>query len=67
MRVDSLDTGTYPVPFSWSSTCAGSSGSDALTATWQNRVFGPTSDACPTLIDLQGAGNGNISLRYFNP
>ncbi|MGC4088405.1 MAG: serine protease [Polyangiaceae bacterium] len=58
-------SGTYPVPFSWTNTCAGSSGSGQFTANWQKQYLTPTSSACSTLIDLKGNGGGNVSLWYF--
>jgi hypothetical protein len=57
--------GIYPVPFTWSNSCAGFGGSGAFFEDWQHQVFGPTSDACSTIIDLQGSGAGDITLRYY--
>lgn len=67
MRLQSMSPGTYPVPFTWSSSCVGTQGSGQFTGDWQSQIFGPTSAACATLIDLQGSGAGTIILRYFAP
>lgn len=65
MQLQTTTPGAYPVPFTWSNACTGASGSDTLTGDWQSRVFGPTSAACATLIDLLGPGNGSITVRYY--
>lgn len=65
MRLQSMPPGAYPVPFTWSNSCAGTQGSGQFTGDWQNQIFGPTSAACATVIDLQGGGAGTITLRYF--
>jgi hypothetical protein len=59
------DQGTYPVPFQWSNTCTGRSGSGTFNYNWDNRVIGPVSMSCATLISLKGSGTGNITLRYY--
>jgi hypothetical protein len=41
------------------------SGTGTYTANWQSKYFGPTSASCATLIDLQGPGSGNVTLRYY--
>jgi hypothetical protein len=65
MRLQSMSPGVYPVPFTWSNSCAGTQGSAQFTGNWQSRIFGPTNAACATVIDLQGSGAGTITLRYF--
>jgi hypothetical protein len=65
MMLQTNAAGTYPVPFTWTNTCAGSSGSGTFTGNWQKQFLNPTSAACATLIDLQGNGSGNVSLWYF--
>jgi hypothetical protein len=65
MRLDSTTPGVYPAPFQWSNACAGTGGSGLFSGDWQAQPFGPTSDACPTLIDFSGAGDGNLTLRYW--
>ena len=67
MRLENTDGGTYPVPFAWTNTCSGSSGSGTFTANWQAHMLVTTSKNCATIIDLKGAGNGTIGLRYFGP
>jgi hypothetical protein len=65
MKLETTIGGTYPVPFVWSNTCSGSSGSSSFTNDWHARLLGNVSSACATLIDLQGSGTGNITLRYW--
>lgn len=65
MRLQSGSPGSYPVPFTWSNSCAGSQGSGTFTGDWQTVLFGPTNSACATVIDLQGSGAGDVTLRYF--
>lgn len=57
-------TGTYPVPFTWTSTCTSSSGGGYFDGAWQSQVFGSTSNQCPTLIQLEGDGS-DVSLIYY--
>lgn len=57
--------GTFPVPFSFTSSCTNVAGVRTFTGSWQSQTFGPTSVACPTLIQLQGSGTGNVSLVYY--
>lgn len=64
LRLQSAAPGAYPVPFTWTSACAGS-GSGQFTGNWQTRLLGPTSDACATVIDLGGDGSGRIALRFY--
>lgn len=54
----------YPIGFTWSNDCAGSSGSGVFNWDWQSQVFGPTDEACPTLIQLTGT-SGGVTLRYW--
>src|SRR5690606_4406859 len=42
MRLESAAAGAYPVPFTWSNTCSGSSGSGTFTANWQSKVLNVT-------------------------
>lgn len=65
MALQTNASGTYPVPFIWTNTCAGSSGSGEFTGDWQKQLLNPTNAACATLIDLRGSGGGNVSLWYF--
>lgn len=64
MKVDSL-RGTYDVPFTWSNGCSGGSGSETFTADWQSQYLRSIDSACATVIDLQGAPDGRITLRYW--
>jgi len=57
--------GSYPVPFSWSNQCAGSSGQGTFNGSWQSQTLSPTNGNCATLIDLNGDGSGNVELRYY--
>jgi len=59
-------SGSYPVPFTWSNSCAGSSGSGSFTGDWQTKLIGPTNSQCATLIDLQGSGSGNVTILYHS-
>jgi hypothetical protein len=65
MQLMTWDRGTYPVPYTWSNTCAASSGSGRFTGNWQSQFLNTTSAACATLIDLKGDGSGNVSLVYY--
>jgi hypothetical protein len=65
MRLETAAGGTYPVPFTWSNTCSGSSGSGTFTANWQSKNLVTTNKNCATLIDLKGTGSGNVTLRYW--
>ncbi len=65
MQLQSTTPGGYSVPFTWTNSCTGAGGSAVFTADWQSYVLSPTSDACATLIDLQGEATGSITLRYF--
>ena len=50
-----------------SARCPRSSGNGTFTAAWDSITIGPTDESCATMIDLQGAGDGTFSLRYYNP
>ncbi len=65
MSLQTMSPGVYPVPFTWSNTCASGQGTGTFTGNFQSQNFGPTSSACATVIDLQGNGSGTIILRYF--
>lgn len=65
MRLETGASGQYPVPFTWTNACSGAGGSGALTGDWQSQLLAGVSAACPTLIDLQGSGAGNVTLRYW--
>jgi hypothetical protein len=65
MKLETTSNGTYPVPFTWSNTCSGSSGSATFTANWQARFLPNINDDCATVIDLQGSGSGNVTVRYW--
>jgi hypothetical protein len=65
MRLQSGSPGSYPVPFTWSNSCASSQGAGTFSGDWETVIFGPTNSACATVIDLQGSGAGNVTLRYF--
>ena len=64
MQFQTQGGGSYPVPFTWSNSCAGGSGSNSFTAAWQTRVFGPTSNLCATVIKLNGTGTGTLGVTY---
>jgi hypothetical protein len=67
-----------PIPFSWSSSCSTPSTltcTDAnnvavacsFTGTWQALTSASTtSKSCATVIDLQSASSGNVTLRWYN-
>ncbi|MBN1608099.1 MAG: transglutaminase domain-containing protein [Polyangiaceae bacterium] len=63
MQLQSGSSGTYPIPFSWSN--CGSTGGGELSADWQSIVIDDISDACTMLIDLDGAGDGDVTLYYY--
>ena len=65
MLFQTTTPGDYPVPFTWSNDCTGSSGSKTFTHDWQNQWLSLTDDDCATLIDLQGTGPGTVRLRYY--
>ncbi|HMA92506.1 MAG TPA: DUF4215 domain-containing protein, partial [Polyangiaceae bacterium] len=65
MQLQTQTGGSYPVPFTWSSSCKGTSGSNTFSADWQTRTIGPTSSQCATVIKLNGTGAGTIRLTYF--
>jgi hypothetical protein len=54
----------YSFTYTWSNSCTGNSGSGTLDNNWDTQIFGPVSEDCATLIDLQGAGSGTIWLWY---
>jgi hypothetical protein len=58
--------GDYPLSFSWSNACSGAGGSGILNQNAQEpHPLGPIGTACPTLIRLDGDGNGIAALRYW--
>jgi hypothetical protein len=65
MKLENPSSASYPVPFTWTNPCSGSGGSDSFTANWQAKFLNVTNSACATLIDLNGTGTGNITLRYW--
>ncbi len=65
MQLQSASPGSFPVPYIWSSSCTGAGGSGLFTGPSQSQIIGPTSKACATLIDLQGASTGTVTIRYF--
>lgn len=65
MKLETTASGSYPAPFTWSNTCSGSSGSGLFTGDWQHQLLSVTSANCATLINLNGAGNGDITVRYW--
>ncbi len=65
LQLQNMEPGTYPVPFEWSNPCSGGTGTDTITQNWQSFFMNNISDACPTLIDLNGAGDGNLHIRYY--
>jgi|GEM_PF-1856406 len=65
MQLQNTTAAGYPIPFTWSNACTGASGAGTYTGDWQSKYFGPTGSGCATLIDLQGSGSGNITLRYY--
>lgn len=54
----------YPLDFDWSNSCSGG-GAGSFSGDWQSRSMAPTSSQCATLIDLQGDGTSNVTLRYY--
>ena len=65
MQLQNTDNGTYPVPFTWSNSCAGGSGTGLFDGDWQSRFLSPTNSDCATVIKLNGDGSGNLSLIYY--
>lgn len=65
MQLQSLESGMYPVPYTWTNTCGPGSGNGVFTGDWQSVTFGPTNSQCATLIDLGGNGSGTVTLRYY--
>ena len=65
MQLQTTNIGKYPIPFTWTNTCAGSGGSGQFTGNWQSQFQSPTNASCATLIDLTGDGAGDVSLWYF--
>lgn len=65
MQLQTGAGGSYDVPFSWSSSCTGGSGSGVFTGQWQSQFFGPTNSSCATLLSLHGEGSGTVTLRYY--
>jgi cysteine-rich repeat protein len=65
MQFQTQGSGSYPVPFTWSNTCAGLSGANTFTADWQTITLGRTSSSCATLIKLNGAGTGTLRVTYY--
>ena len=65
MNLMNPDGSNYPIPFTWENTCSGGSGEGSFTANWQSQYLTPTSDECPTVINLLGNGSSDITLQYF--
>jgi hypothetical protein len=65
MRLQTMPSGKYPVPISWSNPCALAQSTATLTSDWQNVSLGPINSSCATVIDLQGDGTGTVTLRYY--
>jgi hypothetical protein len=65
MMLQNTAPGAYPVPFTWSNSCAQASGAETFTGDWQSKYLGPISDQCATIIDFQGTGGGTITVRYY--
>ena len=66
MLLQNTAPGSYPVPFEWANPCGGSYGEDTILNDWQSFNINNISDECATLIDLKGAGDGNITIRYYS-
>jgi hypothetical protein len=64
MELQSQWGGTFPVPFTWTSSCTYSEGVEQFTGSWQGKLLSTTSEDCPTLIQLQGEG-GDVRLTYY--
>ncbi len=64
MQLQNMTPGAYPAPFI-TTNCGATKGSGTITADWQSFFINGISAACPTLIDLKGAGNGNVTIRYY--
>lgn len=65
MQVQTTTGGTYPTPFTWTSSCSGTGGSGVFTSDWQNQLLFPTNESCPTIINLAGPANGSVTVRYY--
>jgi hypothetical protein len=55
----------YPLRADWVDTCADGMGMHTFTGNWNDMVFGPTSNACPTFIKLGGDGGASVDVRYY--
>jgi hypothetical protein len=64
MQLQNMTPGTHPVPFDWSN-CGVAEGSDTITHDWQSFFINDISDACATFVELNGAGDGNVTIRYY--
>ncbi|HEY5958324.1 MAG TPA: hypothetical protein VIV60_17290, partial [Polyangiaceae bacterium] len=65
MSLQNSGASSFPLPFTWSNSCSSSSGQASFTANWQSRLMTSVSSQCANVIDLQGDGNSNVTLRYY--
>jgi hypothetical protein len=64
MQLSNRNSGDYPLTFTWSNSCSGNSGSETFEYNTNPKTFGPVSEHCATVIDLQGTGADTIQLKY---
>jgi hypothetical protein len=57
--------GAYPLPLRIFNECSNLGQTLTFTADWQQLLSEPTSAECPTLLDLRGTANANVTLVYF--
>lgn len=65
MQLQTGGGGLYDLPFTWSNACTNGGGTGLFTGPWQSQFFGPTASGCATVIDLQGGGDSDVTLRYY--
>jgi hypothetical protein len=65
MRLEDTTPGSYPVPFTWTNSCANSGGNGTYTGDWQAFNLVNTNANCATVIDLLGSSTGKLTLRYW--
>lgn len=56
--------GPFPVPFSWSQSCSGGSGTHTFTAPYQGLPVAPLTTDCPVILDFRGSA-APLELRWY--
>lgn len=65
MNLQTVALGGISLPFAWSNSCSGGSGSGTFTLDGESNYLNATNSACATLIDLQGSASSTITIRYY--